>query len=171
LTIDPLLFLACSTLLVAVSLTALVVAAFPAIQDVSRAARSAEKLFDRLDRELSPTLEAIRIAGLELSDLSDEMSQGVQSASAVVQQVDIGLTEVKKKASNVRLNTQSVWVGVKAAWQTWQRGEPTPQSEQISGANSTSLPASSAPDLPARQLRQQNLELERAQSMLEDEDR
>jgi hypothetical protein len=53
------------------------VAAFPAIQDVSRAARSAEKLFDRLDRELPPTLEAIRLAGLELGDLSGEMSQGV----------------------------------------------------------------------------------------------
>jgi vancomycin resistance protein YoaR len=171
LTIDPLLFLACSTLLVAVSLTALVVAAFPAIQDVSRAARSAEKLFDRLDRELSPTLEAIRIAGLELSDLSDEMSQGVQSASAVVQQVDIGLTEVKKQASNARLNTRSVWVGVKAAWQTWRdRGESAPR-EQISSASKTSLPASSDLDPPARQLNRRNRDLDRAQgSILEDED-
>jgi chemotaxis protein histidine kinase CheA len=118
--IDPLLFLGCSILLVAVSLTALVVAAFPAIQDLSRAARSAEKLFDRLDRELPSTLEAIRLAGLELSDLSDEMSQGIQSASAVAQQVDLSLTQVKKQAGNVQTNTRSVWVGVKAAWQTWQ---------------------------------------------------
>jgi chemotaxis protein histidine kinase CheA len=117
---DPLLFLGCSILLVAVSLTALVVAAFPAIQDLSRAARSAEKLFDRLDRELPPTLEAIRLAGLELSDLSDEMSQGVQSASAVAQQVDLSLTQVKKQAGNVQTNTRSVWIGVKAAWRTWQ---------------------------------------------------
>lgn len=168
---DPLLFLACSTLLVAVSLTALVVAAFPAIQDVSRAARSAEKLFDRLDRELSPTLEAVRLAGLELSDLSDEMSQGVQSATAVVQQVDLGLTEVKKQAGNVRLNTRSVWVGVKAAWQTWRdRGESTP-SRQISAPTPTSLPSSSALAPLARQPSQQNLEFDRAQgSILEDED-
>jgi hypothetical protein len=82
--IDPLLLLACSVLLVAVSVTALLVAAFPAIQDVSRAARSAEKLFDRLDRELPPTLEAIRLAGLELTDLGEEVAQGVQSASMVV---------------------------------------------------------------------------------------
>jgi uncharacterized protein YoxC len=121
--IDPLLFLGCSMLLVAVSLTALVVAAFPAIQDLSRAARSAEKLFDRLDRELPPTLEAIKLAGLELSDLSEEMSQGVQSASAVVQQVDVSISEVKKQAKNVGVSTRSVWVGVKAAWQTWRRGE------------------------------------------------
>lgn len=172
--IDPLLFLACSTLLVAVSLTALVVAAFPAIQDVSRAARSAEKLFDRLDRELSPTLEAVRLAGLELSDLSDEVSQGVQSASAVVQQVDLGLTEVKKQAGNARLNTRSVWVGVKAAWQTWRDlGESTAPSGQISSANSTSLPASSALDPATRRQNQQNLEfdLDRDRgSLVEDED-
>jgi hypothetical protein len=132
--IDPLLFLGCSILLVAVSVTALVVAAFPAIQDLSRAARSAEKLFDRLDRELPPTLEAIRLAGLELSDLSDEMSQGVQSATTAVQQANIGLTEVKKQAGNVRTNTRSVWVGVKAAWQTWRRDVPP---SQISSANPT----------------------------------
>jgi uncharacterized phage infection (PIP) family protein YhgE len=170
LTIDPLLFLACSTLLVAVSLTALVVAAFPAIQDVSRAARSAEKLFDRLDRELSPTLEAIRIAGLELSDLSDEVSQGVQSASAVVQQVDIGLTEVKKQAGNARLTTQSVWVGVKAAWQTWRRGESLPP-EQLSSVRKASLAASSDLDPATRQLRSPNPKFDRSQgSIVEDED-
>ncbi len=118
--IDPILLLGCSILLVAVSLTALLVAAFPAIQDVSRAARSAEKLFDKLDRELPPTLEAIRLAGLELGDLSDEMSQGVQSAAAVAQQVDLSLAVVKKQAGTVQTNTRSVWVGVRAAWGSWQ---------------------------------------------------
>lgn len=120
--IDPLLLLGGSVLLVAVSLTALLVAAFPAIQDVSRAARSAEKLFDRLDRELPPTLEAIRLAGLELGDLSDEMSQGVQSATAVAQQVDLSLAVVKQQAGNVQINTRSVWVGVRAAWRNWREG-------------------------------------------------
>jgi hypothetical protein len=110
-------------LLVAVSLTALLVAAFPAIQDLSRAARSAEKLFDRLDRELPPTLEAIRLAGLELGDLSDDMSQGVQSATAVAQQVDLSIVQVKKQAVNVQTSTRSVWVGVRAAWRTWQQRE------------------------------------------------
>jgi hypothetical protein len=136
----PLLLLGCSILLVAISLTALVVAAFPAIQDLSRASRSAEKLFDRLDRELPPTLEAIRLAGLELSDLSDEMSQGVQSASAVAQQVDLSLIQVKKQAGNVQTNTRSVWVGVKAAWQTWQDRGESPPSNRISGINTAPLP-------------------------------
>jgi uncharacterized protein YoxC len=121
--LDPLLLLGCSILLVAVSLTALLVAAFPAIQDLSRAARSAEKLFDRLDRDLPPTLEAIRLAGLELGDLSDEMSQGVQSVATVAQQASSSLTAAKKQAGNVQTNTRSVWVGIKAAWQTWRNGE------------------------------------------------
>jgi hypothetical protein len=122
--IDPLLLLGGSILLVAVSLTALVVAAFPAIQDLSRAARSAEKLFDRLDREIPPTLEAIRLTGLELSDLSDEVTQGVQSAAAVARSVDSSLTEVKKQAGTVRTSTHGVFVGVRAAWRTWrQQGE------------------------------------------------
>ncbi len=120
-------------MLVAVSLTALLVAAFPAIQDLSRAARSAEKLFDRLDRELPPTLEAIRLTGLELSDLSDEVTQGVQSANAIVQQVDRSIVEAKKQAGTVGTSTKSVWVGVKAAWQTWvQSGNRSPKS--ITGA-------------------------------------
>jgi hypothetical protein len=143
--IDPLLFLGGSILLVAVSLTALVVAAFPAIQDLSRAARSAEKLFDRLDRELPPTLEAIRLASLELSDLSEEMSQGVQSASAVAQQVDLSLVEVKKQAGNIQTGTRSVWVGVKAAWETWRAGASQP-SQQMSGSHRAPLPAGSDDD-------------------------
>ena len=43
---EPLFWLGLSILLVAVSLTALLVAAIPALQEVARAARSAEKLFE-----------------------------------------------------------------------------------------------------------------------------
>ena len=136
--IDPVLFLGCSLLLVAVSLTALLVAAFPAIQDLSRAARSAEKLFDRLDRELPPTLEAIRLAGLELGDLSDEMSQGVQSATTVVRQANLSLSEVKKQAATVSTNTRSVWLGVKTAWQTWRSSDRSPS--RISPTDPAALP-------------------------------
>jgi hypothetical protein len=146
--IDPLLFLGGSILLVAVSLTALVVAAFPAIQDLSRAARSAEKLFDRLDRELPPTLDAIRLASLELSDLSEEMSQGVQSAAAVAQQVDLSLVEVKKQAGTIQTGTRSVWVGVKAAWQTWRASESDPRRQMSTTVRVASLEENRA-SLPA----------------------
>jgi len=57
--IDPLFWLAFSILLVAVSLTALG-GGNARLQELARAARSAEKLFDTLRRDLPPTLEAIR---------------------------------------------------------------------------------------------------------------
>lgn len=116
---EPLFWLGLSILLVAVSLTALLVAAIPALQEVARAARSAEKLFDTLSRELPPTLEAIRLTGLEVTDLTDDVSEGVKSASGVVKQFDQTLDGAKKQAQNVQVGTRSVFVGVKAAFQSF----------------------------------------------------
>lgn len=117
--IDPLFWLGLSILLVAVSLTAVLVAALPALQELARAARSAEKLFDTLRRDLPPTLEAIRLTGLEISDLTDDVSQGVQSAAHVAQQVDQSLDNAVKQAQKVEVSTRSVLTGVKAAWRTF----------------------------------------------------
>lgn len=119
--IDPLFWLGLSILLVAVSLTAVLVAALPALQELGRAARSAEKLFDTLRRELPPTLEAIRLTGLEISDLTDDVSDGVKSAGQVVKQVDQSLSGAKNQAKKAQVNTRSVVAGVKAAWKTWNR--------------------------------------------------
>lgn len=49
---DPVFWLALSLFLVAISLTAVLMVAVPAIQEVGRAARSVEKLFDTLSRDL-----------------------------------------------------------------------------------------------------------------------
>lgn len=117
--IDPLFWLGLSILLVAVSLTAVLVAALPALQELARAARSAEKLFDTLRRDLPPTLEAIRLTGLEISDLTDDVSQGVQSATHVAQQVDQSLDNAVKQAQKIEVSTRSVFTGVKAAWRTF----------------------------------------------------
>ncbi len=119
--IDPLFFLGLSILLVAVSLAAVLVALLPAVQELARAARSAEKLFDTLRRELPPTLEAIRLTGLEISDLTDDINQGVKSASQVAKQVDEGVSGAKKQAQKVQVNTRSVFAGVKAAWKAFNR--------------------------------------------------
>lgn len=119
--IDPLFWLGLSILLVAVSLTAVLVAAIPALQELARAARSAEKLFDTLSRELPPTLNAIRKTGLEITDLTDDVSEGVKSASQVVQQVDQSLDSAKKQAQNVQITTRSMFVGMKTAWKTFTR--------------------------------------------------
>jgi uncharacterized protein YoxC len=121
---DPIFWLGFSILLVAVSLTAVLVVAIPAFQELGRAARSAEKMFDTLNRELPPTLEAIRLTGLEISELTDDVTQGVQSAGQVVKQVDQGLGEVKQQAQRVQTTTRSVFAGVKAAWKTLTDAEP-----------------------------------------------
>lgn len=116
--VDPLFWLGLSLLLVAVSLTAVLVAALPAFRELARAARSAEKLFDTLNRELPPTLEAIRLTGLEITDLTDDVSEGVQSAGRVVQQVDRSLGTVRQQAQKAQRVTRSMVVGFRAAWQT-----------------------------------------------------
>ncbi|MCC3433159.1 MAG: DUF948 domain-containing protein, partial [Microcoleus sp. PH2017_04_SCI_O_A] len=74
---DPIFWLGLSILLVAVSLTAVLVTLIPAVQALARAARSVEKLADTLAREFPPTLEAIRLTGLEISELTDDVSDGV----------------------------------------------------------------------------------------------
>lgn len=119
--IDPLFWLGLSLFLVAGSLTAVLVAAVPALQELSRAARSAEKLFDTLRRDLPPTLEAIRLTGLEISDLTDDVSSGVKSAGQVVKQVDQSLDNARTQARSIEVNTRSVFTGVKAAWRSFTR--------------------------------------------------
>ena len=127
--IDPLFWLGLSFLLVAVSLTAVLVAIIPAVQEIARAARSIEKLADTLSRELPPTLEAIRLTGMEISELSDDVSTGVQSASSVVKQVDQSISGAKQQAKKVQLTTNSVFAGFKAAWKSFSRplGSPAPR--------------------------------------------
>lgn len=124
---EPLFWLGLSTTLVALSLTAVLVAALPALQELSRAARSAEKLFDTLGREFPPTLEAIRLTGLEISELTDEINEGVKSASEVVKQVDQTITEAKKQAENLEVATKSLLTGVRVAWQTFKRPVKQPR--------------------------------------------
>jgi uncharacterized protein YoxC len=122
--LDPLFWLGLSILLVAVSLTAVLVAALPALRELARAARSAEKLFDTLSRELPPTLESIRLTGMEITDLKDDVSEGVQSAGRVVQQVDQGLSGVRQQARQAKVTTRSIVSGIRAAWRTFQTSAP-----------------------------------------------
>ncbi|WP_205370562.1 hypothetical protein [Thermoleptolyngbya sp. PKUAC-SCTB121] len=123
---DPLFWLALSLLLVAVSLTAVLVALLPAVRELSRAARSAEKLFDTLNRDLPPTLDAIRRTGLELTDLTDDVSEGLQSAGRMVKQVDQSLLGVQQQAKKAQRVTRSLAVGFRAAWQTLLKPAPPP---------------------------------------------
>jgi uncharacterized protein YoxC len=133
--IDPLFWLGLSLLLVATSLTAVLVAAIPALQELARAARSAEKLFDTLSRELPPTLEAIRVTGLEITDLTDDVSEGVKSANQVVKQVDKSLDSARIQAQNLQVGTRSIFVGAKAAWRNFTRQKPTRRTSDRLSSN------------------------------------
>ncbi|MEL6603065.1 MAG: DUF948 domain-containing protein [Cyanobacteria bacterium J06614_10] len=112
---NPFFWLGISILLVAISLMALLTVAILVLQELARAARSAEKLLDTLNRELPPTLNDLRLTGRELSDLSDEVSDGVQSARHVVQQVDKGLSEAKVQARRAHITGRSFVAGATAA--------------------------------------------------------
>jgi uncharacterized protein YoxC len=149
---DPIFWLGLSILLVAVSLTAVLVTLIPAVQALGRAARSVEKLADTLSREFPPTLEAIRLTGLEISELTDDVSDGVQSAGEVVKQVDRSIGSAKKQAQNLQATTRSLVSGMKAAWKTLTRKPP------ISGTNRRSTDRLSPSQRSALSLRESGLE-------------
>lgn len=117
---EPLFWLALSLLLVAVSLTAVLIVAIPTLIELSRAARSAEKLFDTLQQEFPATLEAIRLTGLEITELTTEVQQGVKTANNVAKQVEQGVNNAKKQVAFAQVGSRRLLAGVKAAWQTWR---------------------------------------------------
>lgn len=143
---DPIFWLGLSILLVAVSITAVLMAIIPAVQELGRAARSAEKLFDTLSRELPPTLDAIRQTGVEISSLTDDVSEGVQSASQVAKQVDASFVEVKQQARQVSVTTRSVMAGFKAAWQTLASSEASSEAVAKPRARDPEPPLDHSPD-------------------------
>jgi hypothetical protein len=121
---DPLFWLALSFLLVVISLTAVLLVAIPTFRELGRAARSVEKFFDTLGRELPPTLEAIRLTGLEITELTDDVTEGVQSAGQVVQQVNQSLATAQTGAKRLNTGTKSFLAGARAAWQAWTEEPP-----------------------------------------------
>ena len=109
-------WLGLSLLLLALGLLVLVCVSIPALLGLARAARSAEKFFDTLDRELPRTLEAMRHTGTDIRGLADDMTDGISSARNIVKQVDHSLSDVRHQASQAKRTTRSVAVGFRAAW-------------------------------------------------------
>ena len=150
---NPFFWLGLSILLVAISLMALLTVAVFALQELARAARSAEKLLDNLNRELPATLQDLRLTGRDLSTLTDEVSGSVQSARSVVQQVDQSLIQAKTQAKQATVTTRSLLAGASAALRVLarpnrRRRPPTrrpPIINQSSAHHSPSTQASSAP--------------------------
>ncbi|MDY6784194.1 MAG: hypothetical protein SW833_16875 [Cyanobacteriota bacterium] len=156
--LDPLFWLGFSLLLVAFSLMAVLLALIPALLEVSRAARSAEKLFDTLSREFPPTLEAIRLTGLEISELTDELNEGATSASEAVRQVERSLGDARQQARKLSFGGRSVVAGMKAAWSVWSRPSPPRNRDRLSV--STQPPVEFDPTRRAN--RSEDLESDRA---------
>jgi uncharacterized protein YoxC len=144
---DPMFWLGISLLLVAVSIAAVLLAAIPAMQELGRAAKGAEKLFDTLNRELPPTLEAIRLTSLEFTELTDDLTGGAQGASNIVQQVDDSVSGVKDQAQQVKVTTKSMVAGFKAAWKTLTAEEAAIRQDEPLPAEPKNLPESQQPPM------------------------
>jgi uncharacterized protein YoxC len=135
---NPLFWLGLSLLLVAVSLTVILIALLPAVYALAGAARSVERLVDTLNRDIPPTLEALRLTGLEISELTEDLTEGVQSAGQVVKQVDQTLTTAKQQAKQVQITTKSVFTGLSAAWQTLtSKSSQSSKRRRLKGSSSS----------------------------------
>ncbi len=96
---------------------ALLTVAILFLKELARAARSAEKLLDNLNRELPATLKDLRLTSKEISMLTDEVNSSVQSAHSVVKQVDQTLLDAKAQAQKAQVTTRSLLAGASAAFQ------------------------------------------------------
>ena len=120
---DPLFWLEISLCLVVISLIAVLIAAIPTLQQLTNTARSAEKLLDTLNKEIPPTLEAVRLTGIELNQLTEDIDQGIESAAGIVKQVDRTITNTKEQVQQAQTGTRRIFVGFKAAWKTWRTND------------------------------------------------
>jgi uncharacterized phage infection (PIP) family protein YhgE len=140
---EAIFLLGLSFLLVVVCLTILLLTAIPAFQELAKAANSIIRLADTLTRELPATLEAIRMTGLELSELSDELNQGAKSAGEAVKQVNDGIKGVRQGASNATIATKSAFAGFKAGLKSL--GRPRRQKRSPSDLYPENLRSSNLP--------------------------
>ncbi|NJL53197.1 MAG: hypothetical protein HC930_15245 [Hydrococcus sp. SU_1_0] len=140
--IDPLFWLGLSLLLVSFSLFAVLLVTIPTLQEVGRAARSAEKLFDTLNREFPPTLEAIRLTGKEVGELTDDLNQGIGKATGIVQRVDRGLVTAQQQ---VQQNSRGLVAGAKAAWKVWRSPTSRVVKDVLDAPQRTSFPVEESP--------------------------
>ncbi|MGB3493706.1 MAG: hypothetical protein WBA57_13335 [Elainellaceae cyanobacterium] len=113
---EPLLWLGISTALLAVSTTAVVVVAIPVILKLSKTAQSADRLLETLNQELPATLDALRSTGQELSDLTGDLGDSVESAKSIVQRVDQSMSYAGQQLQQAQITSKSAIAGFRTAW-------------------------------------------------------
>ncbi|XP_009342819.1 uncharacterized protein LOC103934791 isoform X1 [Pyrus x bretschneideri] len=99
---------------VAVSATCLFFSAIPTLLAFKRAAQSLEKLMDVMREELPDTMAAVRLSGMEISDLTMELSdigheitQGVRSSTRAVRVAEERLRGLTNMASSAPVQVVS----------------------------------------------------------------
>ncbi|BBN08214.1 hypothetical protein MPTK1_4g09770 [Marchantia polymorpha subsp. ruderalis] len=92
------------------ALFALIITAIPTLNAMRKAAVSMEKLAEVARDELPGTMAAIRLSGmeisdltLELNDLSQEISDGMKSSARAVQAAEVGLRQMGQVAASQTL--------------------------------------------------------------------
>ena len=147
---NPLFWLALSLVLVAVSLTVLLATALPALWQLAKTAKSAEKLFETLNQELPPTLEIIRLTGLEVNELTTEVNGGVQSAAEAIKQVDQSILVAKNQAQKFQTKARGLARGLKAAWQVWGSSLSSQQKSPQTSEKSPATKSTAFPENPSQ---------------------
>lgn len=142
---DPIFWLGLSVGLVAAGLFAVVITLVPAVIQLGRAAKSVERFFDTLLRELPPTLEALRLTSLEVSEIADSVDDGVKGAGQVAKQVGRSVSGAQSQAQGAQVNAQSLWAGVQAGWQTFVK---TSTTKQLSAGSRSGSPQLTQPQVP-----------------------
>ncbi|MFT0788066.1 hypothetical protein [Synechococcus sp. OH20] len=152
---EPVFWLGLSVGLVAVGILAVILTLLPAVIQLGRAAQSVERFFDTLLRELPPTLEALRLTSLEVSEIADSLDEGVKGAGQVVKQVNRSLEGARNQARGAQVNVRSLWAGVRAAWQALSSETPPTamRNPQLRSGQAGRPFSAAAPSIPLGDMR------------------
>lgn len=115
---DPQFWIGISAGLLGAALLALVLSLLPLLAQLTRTARSAERLLDLVERELPPILDALQQTTAEVSDISQEVGGGLKRVNQTVDAVGTGLGVFQTGVSQVNVRSKAWAAGAKAAWKT-----------------------------------------------------
>ncbi|MGA7954907.1 MAG: DUF948 domain-containing protein [Gloeobacterales cyanobacterium] len=120
---DSQFWLGISAGLLGAALLALVLALLPLLSQLTRTARSAERLLDLVERELPPILDSLQQTTAEVTDISQEVGGGLKRVNQTVDAVGTSMGVFQAGVSQVSVSTKAWAAGAKAAWKTLKQGK------------------------------------------------